>query len=252
MILLSVITANVLAALAWLATFDGGPALSYAAGSNRGVRRAGPACYTRRSWIRSLRWALVADDHSQLDSSGQLPYEAHFCGALAAIDPLCIRGVVDSGCTAHVTFCAEWLVNLRPCNETFKAANGKLAKATAIGDLPVVARAEGGGLATFTIRDVRLVPEFGYTLLSVDQLWDTQRADARFADDRSLYLAASPATGGKPATPRVRVPFQPRTAESRLPVVHLASASRPELLAPHLKRAGSAHATHACVIDEER
>jgi hypothetical protein len=37
-------------------------------------------------------------------------------------------------------------------------------------------------------RNVRCVPDFHYTLLSVTQLWEEQRIDAQFADSRSLRL----------------------------------------------------------------
>lgn len=41
---------------------------------------------------------------------------------------------------------------------------------------------------TFVVRNVRCVPSFQYTLLSVDQLWEEQRFDSQFNDVKSLIL----------------------------------------------------------------
>ena len=50
----------------------------------------------------------------------------------------------DSGCTGSITPDEKSLINRRPCSDTFRAANKKLAKATCIGDLPaVVVRKDG-------------------------------------------------------------------------------------------------------------
>ena len=96
--------------------------------------------------------------------------------------------VVDSGCSAHSTESIDRLVNPRQCFEVFGASNGRLARATSIGDLPVLAKSASGAFVQFTIKDVRHIPDFCYTLLSVRQLWDQHRIDARFADERVLKL----------------------------------------------------------------
>jgi hypothetical protein len=44
-------------------------------------------------------------------------------------------------------------------------------KAVCIGDLPVSARDTNGGKYYFRIKNVRCLPSFTDTLLSVDQLW---------------------------------------------------------------------------------
>ena len=80
--------------------------------------------------------------------------------------------VVDSGCSAHSTESIDRLVNPRQCFEVFGASNGRLARATSIGDLPVLAKSASGAFVQFTIKDVRHIPDFCYTLLSVRQLWD--------------------------------------------------------------------------------
>ena len=47
------------------------------------------------------------------------------------------RAPIDSGCTASCTDTLARLVNVRPCDEDFKAANGSMCKCTAIGDMPI-------------------------------------------------------------------------------------------------------------------
>ena len=53
---------------------------------------------------------------------------------------LVIRAHADSGCSGSLTNNGGALINLRPCNERFKAADGLEYKATHIGDMPVVAK----------------------------------------------------------------------------------------------------------------
>jgi len=77
---------------------------------------------------------------------------------------------------------------VRPCDEKFSSADGTVTSATCIGDMPVTIRDHLGHPHTVVFRNVRCVPDFHYTLLSVTQLWQEQRIDARFADSRSLHL----------------------------------------------------------------
>lgn len=65
-----------------------------------------------------------------------------------------------------------------------------------------------------TFRNVRHVPGFRYTLLSVQQLWQEQRIDARFADDNALVVHTP---GGKV--------YIPSSSSASLPVVDLMSYS---------------------------
>ena len=81
--------------------------------------------------------------------------------------------------------------------------------------MPVVALAKDGKLLSFLIRNVRCIPEFKYTLLSVNQLWREQRVDSRFADVQSLVLP--PSKGGAQH-------FLPFLSDRRLPTVRLMSA----------------------------
>jgi len=93
----------------------------------------------------------------------------------------------DSGATAHVTNNHLSLIDKRNCTEVFGQANGHVTKCTCIGNMPVIASTKGvngapGATVQFIITNVRCVPPFCYTLLSVDQLWKEQRVDARFRD----------------------------------------------------------------------
>ena len=53
------------------------------------------------------------------------------------------------------------------------------------------ASAEGGALVRFTFTNMRCVPSFKYTLLSVTQLWQEQNVDARFRDLNRLEMPDS-------------------------------------------------------------
>ena len=57
---------------------------------------------------------------------------------------LVIRAHADSGCSGSLTNNGGALVNLQPCNERFKAADGLEYKASHIGDMPVVAKDSTG------------------------------------------------------------------------------------------------------------
>ena len=94
----------------------------------------------------------------------------------------------DSGCTGSVTDDCSRLINVRPCDEIYGQANGQLTHCTTIGDMPVYAYAKKGNVVQMTIRNVRCVPSFKYTLLSVRQLWKEQQIDARFRDLDHLEL----------------------------------------------------------------
>jgi len=83
----------------------------------------------------------------------------------ASVQPTCkepvggrhINGTIDSGCTGHVTPNPHWLINHRPCADTFRAAAGTKHVATIIGDMPVIARDRLGGYHHKLITNVRCV-----------------------------------------------------------------------------------------------
>ena len=101
----------------------------------------------------------------------------------------------DSGCTASCTDDCRRLINTSPCDEIFGQANGHITRATMIGDMPVLSKAfhpnGTSSLVRFAFTNVRCVPEFKYTLLSVKQIWKEQGIDARFADFNHLALPKS-------------------------------------------------------------
>ena len=100
--------------------------------------------------------------------------------------------------------------------------------------MPVVARDSANRRRRLVFRNVRLVPGFRYTLLSVRQLWHEQRIDARFADVNALVISTP---GGE-----VRIPFSPSSA---LPVVDLSSSATNSAGGA----AASAHALSAAAAD---
>ena len=86
-----------------------------------------------------------------------------------------------------------------PCQHAAVQRNlrvGERRESTRNGDRrPASARKDGvGPVISFVLRNVRCVPAFNYTLLSVTQLWREQRVDVRFADTNALVLP--PSAGG--------------------------------------------------------
>ena len=106
----------------------------------------------------------------------------------SALASVLIRAHADSGCSGSLTPNRAALVNTRPCSEIFKAADGRSCKAELIGDMPVITRDKQNRPLRIVFRNVRYVPDFKYTLLSVRQLWNEQRIDARFRDINALVV----------------------------------------------------------------
>ena len=98
------------------------------------------------------------------------------------------RAPVDSGCTATCTESIEKLINIKQCDETFNVADGKKSRCTAIGDMPVLAKDNNGKVFRFTFTNVRFVPDFKYTLISVKQIWRDQQVNSKFADENHLVF----------------------------------------------------------------
>ena len=117
----------------------------------------------------------------------------------------------DSGCTGSLTDDCDLLTDTRPCDEVFGQANGHVARCTAIGTLPVIAKNGKGQYVRFAFTNVRCVPGFKYTLLSVTQLWEEQHIDARFRDLNHLELPTP--SGG------MTIPYDPSLKLSSLVLV---------------------------------
>ena len=131
---------------------------------------------------------------------------------LSALASVLISGHVDSGCSGSLTPHRDALINTRPNSERFKAADGLEYKAELIGDMPVIVKDTSGRRLCLVLRNVRLVPGFKYTLLSVRQLWNEQRISSQFDDTNSLVINTVDGV--------VRIPFAPSAG---LPLVHLVS-----------------------------
>ena len=59
---------------------------------------------------------------------------------------------------------------------------GEDCEVTCIGDMPLIAYDQHGRLRKVLIKNVRCVPEFEDSLISVKQIWKESRAHAEFAD----------------------------------------------------------------------
>ena len=104
-----------------------------------------------------------------------------------AADSIC-WAVIDSGCSWHCHPHIGDLINQRPCNDTMAGIDGKPQRVKCIGDLPAVVRDSLGMWRRVVIRDVRCVPSFTDTLLSVDQFWEDGNVNCIFADVRCIHV----------------------------------------------------------------
>ena len=112
-------------------------------------------------------------------------------GLAALLQSLLFMVHPDSGCTGSVTNDRSRLINIRPCSESFLDANGKKAVADGIGEMPVIFATLGQRHTLVTFTNVRCVPLFKYTLLSVKQMWREQQISSKFDDALCLDLPAS-------------------------------------------------------------
>ena len=93
------------------------------------------------------------------------------------------------------------------------AADGSRHRITVIGDLPLAARDRHGKLQRVTLRNVRCVPSFTDTLISVDQLWEDSGVEARFAGTCAICLPAQPGFSA------LDLPFKRRDGLFQWPVI---------------------------------
>ena len=138
------------------------------------------------------------------------------------LSPFAFFGHPDSGCTGTTTPSADVLINARPCSEKFRTATGTLATATCKGDMPVLVQVDGRA-ALLVLRNVRCVPAFKFTLLSVRQMWREQRIRTRFEDEDALLLPKDLGGG------RVRM-----CSELELPSIRMISAAKLARVKPPL------------------
>ena len=112
------------------------------------------------------------------------------------------RAPIDSGCTATCTNTLAHLVNTRKCNEVFDSANGEKCNCDTIGDMPVLAKDSAGNIFRFVFTNVRYVPGFKYTLISVKQSKREQGIKPSFDDPEVLTF---PNGSSVPFDPRFRL-----------------------------------------------
>jgi hypothetical protein len=173
------------------------------------------------SHARVLGSPTLSTDHLALNvSNSKKCVTAAKKAAESTSDLPTILATVDSGNTATLTQHCDNLINKRPCDEIFGQADGLLTRATCIGTMPVIARADDGQIIRFSFTNVRCVPKFKFTLLSVTQMWMEQRIHPQFADLSRLMLPPSAGSGN------LTIPFVPYDEDVRLPTMVFVSDAR--------------------------
>jgi hypothetical protein len=81
------------------------------------------------------------------------------------------------------------LINQRASRETMSGIDGEVQKDKCVGDLPIQVKDGTGKSHRLLLRNIRCVPSFTETLISVDQLFTNSGAEARFGDHRCIYVA---------------------------------------------------------------
>ena len=97
--------------------------------------------------------------------------------------------VLDSGCTWNCHPHKEDLVNFRPHRQRMFGIDGASCQVTGIGDLPVIGRDEHGNEHSIVLKNVRCVPSFTDSLISVEQIYTELKAEARFGGRRKIYIS---------------------------------------------------------------
>ena len=106
---------------------------------------------------------------------------------ISAANSIC-WAVIDSGCSWHCHPYIDDLINQRPCRDTMAGIDGKPQRVKCIGDLPALVRDSTGMWRRVLIRDVRCVPSFTDTLISVDQFWEDSKVNCIFNDARCIHV----------------------------------------------------------------
>ena len=96
--------------------------------------------------------------------------------------------VIDSGCSWHCHPRESDLINKRPCKDTMTGIDGEPQQVKCIGDLPALVRDSSGIWRRIVLRDVRCVPSFTDTLISVDQFWEESKVNCVFNDTRCIHV----------------------------------------------------------------
>ncbi|KOO45985.1 hypothetical protein Ctob_016633, partial [Chrysochromulina tobinii] len=120
--------------------------------------------------VTGMLLGLDPMDRELLDDDAQLMFVVHDCVEERSLDPP--RSLPKHRQQHARTFTC--LANPRPCDEIYSQANGNISRCEAIGDLPVIVRNKQGTTVQLTFTNVRCVPDFKFSLLSVKQLWNEQ------------------------------------------------------------------------------
>ena len=182
---------------------------------------AGRACSARNEPLPEAHRSSAAATTAAQDVPPEVQLKCKISAYRAikgAAVSLMIHAVMDSGCTLHCHPTQSDLINFRPMREVMVGIDGARCDVIGIGDLPIVAKDYSGARVNLLIRNVRCVPSFTDTLLSVEQFWADSKVEVRFADHRSLYVPADSTT-----SPKLRLPFAHRDGLYKWTV---ASASR--------------------------
>ena len=94
----------------------------------------------------------------------------------------------------------EDLINVKACSTRILGVGQSSHQCTAIGDLPIFAKASDGSDRALLLRNVRYVSSFTDSLISVGQLWQDSTVDTVFKDSCHLVLPCGlkfPFTKGK-------------------------------------------------------
>ena len=96
--------------------------------------------------------------------------------------------VIDSGASFHIHPHLDDLINVKTCSTRILGVGQSSHQCTAIGDMPIRAKASDGKERDLILRNVRYASSFTDTLISVGQLWQDSAVDAVFKDECCLVL----------------------------------------------------------------
>ena len=97
--------------------------------------------------------------------------------------------VIDSGASFHIHPFIHHLNNVRSCTYSVSGVDRKSHSCTRIGDLPITVRGGDGRAYNITIPNVRCIPTFKDSLISVQQLWKDCKVDTQFRDQCVLVTS---------------------------------------------------------------
>ena len=134
---------------------------------------------------------LVAPNNNVERVSMNVNLSKHQRALKATLVGTLIYLVLDSGCTWHCHPHQSDLINFRYKKEIITGISGGECEVVGIGDLPMIGKDDQGKLHKFLLTNVRVVPSFTDTLVSIEQLWSESRTDIRFCDIRKIFIPES-------------------------------------------------------------